>query len=75
MWLSLPTRRQIAFSVVMGLVMTLSISGVLTAISGGLSVDFVRRWVCTFIVAFALAAPMIYFLGPRIRTLVEKWIN
>ncbi len=72
MALSLPAKRQLLFSVYMGLMMTLIITGILTAVLTGLDGAFLARWMRAFIIAFVVAVPIVFLAAPRVRASVDR---
>lgn len=60
------------FSVVMGAMMVLLMTAVITLVNVGWADDFLARWARAFLIAFPIAVPVIYFLAPLARRLTAR---
>ncbi|PHQ24474.1 hypothetical protein CLH62_16360 [Marinobacter guineae] len=56
--------RQLVFGFYMSGIMSLLMSSVITFINTGLDSGFVYRWMAAFIVAWAVAFPLVTFIAP-----------
>lgn len=59
-------------AIIMGLLMSLSMSFFLTLINLGLSPAFLERWMCGFAIGFVVTFPVSLFAIPAVRKIVEK---
>jgi predicted membrane channel-forming protein YqfA (hemolysin III family) len=62
----------LVFSVVMGAMMVFIMTCVITFANVGLREDFVRLWMHAFIIAYAVAVPLIFFTAPLARKLTGR---
>ena len=56
--------RQFVFAFYMSCMMSLLMSGVITLINTGLADGFFHRWGAAFLVAWAVAFPLVSFIAP-----------
>lgn len=68
-------RRQLAFSVIMALVMTSILSATLTAFNLRPDESFLSRWPVSLLLAFAVAFPLVYLLPARLRAWIDKHVK
>ena len=60
------------FSFVMGAMMILLMTLVITLVNVGLTPDFFQRWMKAFGVAYVVGVPVIFFLAPVARKLTGR---
>ena len=60
------------FSFVMGAMMILLMTLVITLVNVGLTPDFFHRWMKAFGVAYVVGVPVIFFLAPVARKLTGR---
>lgn len=65
-------KRQIAFTLGMGIVTTGVISFVLIAINLGFSKEFTLAWLRSWGVAYVIVIPIILAVGPRLQAFVDR---
>jgi hypothetical protein len=63
--------RQLIFGFYMSCMMSLLMSGVITSMNTGLDAQFVFRWLRAFLVAWAVAFPLVTFIAPIAGKLTE----
>jgi len=63
--------RQLIFGFYMSCMMSLLMSGVITVMNTGLDTQFVFRWLRAFLVAWAVAFPLVTFIAPIAGRLTE----
>mgnify|MGYP000376099584 CR=1 FL=1 len=63
----------LVFSVIMGAMMVLLMTFVITLVNVGLASDFVARWMRAFAIAYVVAIPVIYFLAPLAKKLAGRF--
>ncbi|WP_417545897.1 DUF2798 domain-containing protein [Marinobacter sp.] len=64
-------QRQLVFGFYMSGIMSLLMSGVITSINTGIDSEFVYRWMPAFVVAWAVAFPLVTFIAPIAVKLTE----
>ncbi|NCN72234.1 MAG: DUF2798 domain-containing protein [Betaproteobacteria bacterium] len=62
----------LVFSFVMGAMMILLMTLVITLVNVGMTPDFVQRWMKAFGVAYVVGVPVIFFLAPVARKLTGR---
>lgn len=67
--------RQLVFGFYMSGMMSLLMSGVITFINTGIDSGFVYRWLPAFIVAWAVAFPLVTFIAPVAVKLTEMTLG
>lgn len=65
----------LVFSFVMGAMMILLMTLVITLVNVGLSPDFFQRWMKAFGIAYVVGVPVIFFLAPVARKLTGKLLG
>jgi hypothetical protein len=60
------------FALLLAGVMTLVVSGVVTALNVGMPPDFVRRWLGGWITTWAIAFPVMLVVRPWVHRVVER---
>ena len=63
----------LVFSIVMAALMVFLMTFVITLVNVGLVPDFASRWMKAFLVAYAVAVPVIYFLAPLARKISARF--
>lgn len=63
--------RQLVFGFYMSGMMSLLMSGVITFINTGMDSEFIYRWLPAFLVAWAVAFPLVTFIAPIAVKLTE----
>lgn len=72
----LPKNRfHLVFSLLIGLMMVTVVTFVITLVNLGWTPDFFSKWGKVFIIAYAIATPIIYFFAPKIRMLTAKFVE
>jgi len=56
-------------------VLAFVLSGMLTALNVGLISGFANAWLRNDLTAWVVAFPLVVVLGPRLRTLVMRWVG
>ena len=67
--------RQLVFGFYMSGMMSLLMSGVITLINTGMDSGFLYRWVPAFLVAWAVAFPLVTFIAPVAVKLTEMTLG
>ncbi|SHK76141.1 Protein of unknown function [Marinobacter antarcticus] len=67
--------RQLVFGFYMSGMMSLLMSGVITFINTGIDSEFVYRWLPAFLVAWAVAFPLVTFIAPIAVKLTEMTVG
>ncbi len=67
--------RQLIFGFYMSGMMSLLMSGVITFINTGIDNEFVYRWIPAFLVAWAVAFPLVTFIAPVAVKLTEMTVG
>ncbi|WP_417517040.1 DUF2798 domain-containing protein [Marinobacter sp.] len=67
--------RQLVFGFYMSGMMSLLMSGVITFINTGIDSEFVYRWLPAFLVAWAVAFPLVTFIAPVAVKLTEMTLG
>ncbi|GAB4218597.1 MAG: hypothetical protein OHK0048_17660 [Rhodoferax sp.] len=62
----------LVFSFVMGAMMILLMTFVITLVNVGLVADFFARWMKAFGIAYVVGVPVIFFMAPLARKLTGK---
>ena len=62
----------LVFSFVMGAMMILLMTLVITLVNVGMTPDFFQRWMKAFGVAYVVGVPVIFFLAPVARKLTGR---
>jgi hypothetical protein len=63
----------LVFSIVMGAIMVLVMTFVITLANVGMATDFFARWMKAYAVAYVVAVPVIYFLAPFARRVAARF--
>lgn len=63
----------LVFSLIMGAIMVLLMTFVITLVNVGMANDFLFRWMKAFAVAYVVAVPVIYFLAPMAKKLAARF--
>lgn len=63
------------FSLVMGAIMVFLMTGVITLANIGMPADFVARWMHSFLIAYPIAVPIIYFFAPIARRITARVVE
>lgn len=72
----LPSRHfHLIFSLLMGTTMVSLVTLVVTLVNVGPVPDFLARWGRAFAIAWWVAIPALYFLGPRVRRLTGRLVH
>lgn len=72
----LPKKRfHLVFSVIMAAVMVFLMTFVVTLVNLGFPPDFFARWLKSFLIAYAVAVPVIYFLSPIARKITARFVD
>jgi len=72
----LPKNRfHLVFSLLMGLVMVTLMTFVITLVNIGWTPDFFMKWAKVFVIAYAIAVPIIYFFAPKVRMFTAKFVE
>lgn len=71
-----PQRKfHIVFSIVMGAMMVLFMTFVITLVNVGWGENFLRMWMKAFGIGYVVAVPMIYFVAPLARKLAARLLG
>lgn len=65
-------KKKIAFAMIMGIVTTCIISFLLISINVGFTENFLKIWIKSWMLAYAIAIPAILLIAPRIERLVDR---
>ncbi len=65
-------KKKIAFAMIMGIVTTCIISFLLISINVGFTENFLKIWIRSWMLAYAIAIPSILLIAPRIERLVDR---
>lgn len=65
----------LVFSIVMGAMMVLLMTFVITLVNVGWGENFFRMWMKAFGIAYVVAVPMIYFIAPVARKLAARLLG
>jgi hypothetical protein len=65
----------LVFSLIMGAIMVLLMTFVITLVNVGMASDFFFRWMKAFAVAYVVAVPVIYFLAPMAKKLATRFAD
>jgi hypothetical protein len=65
-------KKKIAFAMIMGIVTTCIISFLLISINVGFTDNFLKKWIRSWMLAYAIAIPAILLIAPRIERLVDR---
>ena len=68
-------RQVVAHALLMTGVLAFVLSGMLTALNVGLISGFANAWLRNDLTAWLVAFPLVAVLGPRLRTLVMRWVG
>lgn len=68
-------RFHLVFSFVMGAMMILLMTLVITLVNVGMRPDFFQRWMKAFGVAYVVGVPVIFFMAPLARKLTGKLLG
>lgn len=72
----LPARHfHLVFSLLMGTTMVTLVTFIVTLVNVGWVPDFPARWGQAFVVAWWVAIPVLYALGPHVRRLTGRWVE
>ena len=63
------------FSIVMGAMMVLFMTFVITLVNVGWGENFLRMWMKAFGIGYVVAVPMIYFVAPLARKLAARLLG
>mgnify|MGYP003601916611 CR=1 FL=1 len=63
---------QLVFSIIMGAMMVFLMTFVITLVNLGWVEHFVAAWMRSFLIAYMVAVPVIFFLAPVARRLAGK---
>jgi hypothetical protein len=63
------------FSIVMGAMMVFLMTCVITLANIGIPADFLSRWMHSFLIAYPIAVPIIYFLAPVARKITVRIVE
>ncbi|MBI3150404.1 MAG: DUF2798 domain-containing protein [Betaproteobacteria bacterium] len=66
---------QVVFSLVMGAMMVFLMTFVITLVNVGWIEGFVGLWGKAFVIAYAVAVPLIYFIAPLARRLTARLLG
>ncbi len=69
------SRFHFVFSLVMGAIMFLVMTFVITLANVGWAPDFPARWMRAFAIAYVVGVPVIYFLAPFARRLTARIVE
>lgn len=69
------SRFHLVFSLVMGAMMILVMTFVITLVNVGWAPDFPARWMRAFAVAYVVGVPVIYFMAPVARRLTARIVE
>lgn len=72
--MSSATKKRIAFALLMGALTTGVISFVLVGIHQGVSTHTFPVWLRSWGIAYMVVVPAILLIGPRLQTLIDRWI-
>ena len=64
-----PKKFHLVFSLIMGAMMVVLMTFVITAVNLGFGPHFVAAWGRVFVIAYVIAVPVIFFLAPIARKL------
>jgi hypothetical protein len=67
--------RQLVFGFYMSGMMSLLMSGVITILNTGVDSEFIYRWIPAFLVAWAVAFPLVTFIAPIAVKLTEMTVG
>ena len=71
-----PQRKfHLVFSIVMGAMMVLLMTFVITLVNVGWGENFLRMWMKAFGIGYVVAVPMIYFVAPLARKLAARLLG
>lgn len=65
----------LVFSIIMGAMMISLMTFFITAVNIGFTPDFLVRWGQTFLMAYAMGVPVIFFLAPIARKLTGRLLG
>lgn len=72
----LPARHfHLVFSLLMGTTMVSLVTCIVTLVNVGPVPDFLSRWGHALAVAWGVAVPVLYFLGPSVRRLTARLVH
>ena len=63
----------LVFSIIMGAIMVVLMTFVITLVNVGPTNDFLLRWAKAFAVAYVVAVPVIYFVAPLSRKVAARF--
>ena len=63
----------LVFSIIMGAIMVVLMTFVITLVNVGPTHDFPLRWAKAFAVAYLVAVPVIYFVAPLARKIAARF--
>lgn len=69
------TRTHLLFSALMAAVMVPVMTFVVTFVNIGFVPDFVFHWLKAFVIAYAVACPMIFFFAPAVRHFTTRLLQ
>lgn len=69
------TKFHLVFSAVMGAMMVLLMTFVITAVNLGFGPHFLGAWARVFAIAYVIAVPVIFFLAPVARKLTGRLLG
>ncbi|CAN0079775.1 unnamed protein product [Phaeothamnion confervicola] len=70
-----PNRFHLVFSLLMGVMMVFLMTFVVTLVNIGPRADFLYQWAKSFLIAYVVAVPVIYFLAPLARKLAARFVH
>lgn len=70
-----PRYFHLVFSLLMGSTMVSLVTGIVTLINVGPVPDFLSRWGQALAIAWWVAVPVLYVLGPRVAHLTARWVE
>ncbi len=65
----------LVFSLVMGAMMIILMTFVITAVNVGFAEGFLLRWMKAFAIAYVVGVPVIFFLAPVARRLTARTLD
>lgn len=69
------SRFHLVFSLLMAAIMVSVVTFVITSVNVGWPAEFLALWARAFVVAYVVAAPVIYFLAPVVRRFTARFVN
>ncbi|MEX2495072.1 MAG: DUF2798 domain-containing protein [Woeseia sp.] len=65
---------RLVHAVLMNTIMVFCMTLVLTIFYGGIGTGFLGEWLRAFAIAYVVALPLTYFVGPIVRVLAERLV-